>query len=88
MSSSCLCVSQEHGAAVNLELLRPTGACTETPTAAQSVYSVLNHTNTLTGALTLRSNLLEPPTGTWHCSQLSIFVGKLMLLFCHRQKLD
>ena len=69
MSSSCLCLSQEHGTAVNLELLRPTGACTETPTAAQSVYSVLNHTNTLTGALTLRSNLLEPPTGSFYVVQ-------------------
>lgn len=50
----------DHGTAVNLELLRSNSIGNQPDV---SLYTILNKTNTLTGALTLRSNLLEPPTG-------------------------
>lgn len=50
----------DHGTALNLELLRSTKPGDK---HGLSLYSVLNHTNTRTGALTLRANILEPPTG-------------------------
>lgn len=53
----------DHGTAVNLELLKST-ACAGANQTTRSLYNVMNHTNTLTGGLTLRANLLEPPTGT------------------------